>query len=281
MQDGRVGTATSADDRLLRSPDNPVVRAARALQTPHGRRKARACLIEGRRLLEEALRQGAAVERCFFLEEAMDEALRGALAGAGSALHPVSETVLRSLAETATPQGLVAVVRRRSWALDQLLQGPEPLLVILDGVQEPGNVGTILRAAWAAGAAGAVFLPGTADPYQGKAIRASAGALFRLRHTWHGDPVGLMESLHAQGLRLWVAEAAGGVPPHQADLTGPTALVLGSEARGASPGVRTWAQALTIPMIGGAESLNVAMAGSILLYERSRQRGFGSPGGAG
>lgn len=267
------GTTTSADERLLSSPENPLVRAARALQTPHGRRKARACLIEGRRLLEEALRQGAQVERCFFLAGTMDDDLRAALAGAGAALHPVTEPVFRSLAETATPQGLVAVVRRRAWELDELLEGPAPLLVILDGIQEPGNVGTILRAAWAAGAQGAVFLPGTADPYQGKAIRASAGALFRVRHTWHGDPVGLMESLKVRGFGLWVAEAAGGVPPDEVDLTGPVALVLGSEARGASAGVRSLARALTIPMIGGAESLNVAMAGAILLYERTRQLG--------
>ena len=224
--------------------------------------------------MEEAVRQGAHVERCFFLAEAMDGELRAALMRAGAALHPVTEPVLRSLAETAAPQGLVAVVRRREWALDELLEGPAPLLVVLDGVQEPGNVGTILRAAWAAGAQGAVFLPGTADPYQGKAIRASAGALFRVRHTWHGDPIGLMERLQARGFGLWVAEAAGGVPPDEVDLTGPVALVLGSEARGASAGVRRLARALTIPMVGGAESLNVAMAGAILLYERTRQLGW-------
>jgi len=274
-----VGTATPTEGPLLTSPHNPVVRAARALQTPHGRRKARACLIEGRRLVEEALRQGASIERCFYVEAVMDGGLREALRRAGVPLHPVTEPVLRSLAETATPQGLVAVVRRRFWSLDEVLEVPEPFLLILDGVQEPGNVGTLLRAAWAAGADGAIFLPGTADPYQGKAIRASAGALFRLRHTWHGDPGDLAEDLARRGVQLWVAEAAGGEPPHRVDLRGPTALVLGSEARGASAAIRARAQALTIPMVGGVDSLNVAMAGAMLLYERCRQRGFLPPSG--
>ncbi|BAS28337.1 TrmH family RNA methyltransferase [Limnochorda pilosa] len=249
------------------------MRAARALLTPHGRRKARASLVEGRRLVEEALRQGAVLERCFYRDEAVDATLLRALKQAGCQLHPVAHRVLRTLSETATPQGVVAVVRRRPWSLESLLEAPEPFVLVLDGIQEPGNVGTLLRAGWASAVSGAVFFPGTADPYQTKALRASAGALFRLPHLWAPEPEALLQTLQGAGLSLWVAEAAQGPSPDQADLTGPGALILGSEARGASPVSRRMARPLTIPMPGGAESLNVAMAGAILLYERVRQQG--------
>lgn len=212
------------------------------------------------------------------MEAAIAPPLLDALREAGCRLHSVTPSILRLLAQTATPQGLVAVVRRREWALDELLREPQPFLVVLDGVQEPGNVGTIMRAAWGAGVQGVVFLPGTADPYQGKAVRASAGALFRVPHLWAPDAEELLSRLQGAGLPLWVAEASAGEPPDGVDLTGPGALILGSEAAGPSPAARRLARPLTIPMVGGSESLNVAMAASILLYERTRQLGRRAPG---
>ena len=176
----------------------------------------------------------------------------------------LSRGLFRELSGTATPQGVLAVGRARLAPIETALEAAARLgwpLIVLDGVQDPGNVGAILRTAAAAGAPAAAILPGTADPLGPRAVRASAGSVFRLavaRTEW--------DSL--AGLSGYGADAHGGIPMEAADLEKAGMLVLGSEAHGLS---RPDLPRVTIP-VGGVESLNVAAAAAILIFEIRRRR---------
>jgi len=182
-------------------------------------------------------------------------------------LH-VSEAVFKGLSTTDTPQGILTLVRLRAWTLEQVVAN-NSLLVVLDGVQDPGNAGAIVRAAEAFGASGAIFLKGSVSPHNSKCLRGSAGSIFR---------VPLVEGVEADlflalGLRLYAADPRGSRTVAEADLKAPCALVVGSEGRGVSAAVAAAATGLRIPT-ATVESLNAAVAAGILLYEARRQRGL-------
>jgi TrmH family RNA methyltransferase len=149
----------------------------------------------------------------------------------------------------------------------------------VDAVSDPGNLGTMLRSAHAAGAGAVYLLPGCADPYGPKALRAAMGSAFALNlfELEHLEPA--LGQWRREGRRLVLADAGSGLAPYEVNLTRPVILALGGEARGPSAGLRAAAEvSVRIPMPGGAESLNVAMAASILLYETVRQRACLPPG---
>jgi RNA methyltransferase, TrmH family len=176
----------------------------------------------------------------------------------------LSERAFASASQTVTPQGILAVARRQEATVGEALRaagaGGWPL-VVLDGVQDPGNVGTICRTAAAVGAPGLLVLSGGADPYGPKAVRASAGTVFRLtlaRGDWD----------ELEGLRGYGAAAAGGLPLDEADLAGAALIALGAETHGLrNPGL----ESVSIPMAPGVESLNVAAAAAVLLFEVRRR----------
>ena len=177
----------------------------------------------------------------------------------------LSERLFNSISTTVTPQGVMAIARRPEVRLEAARERAGAAgwpLVVLDGVQDPGNVGAIIRTAAAAGAAAVVVLEGTADPFGPKAVRASAGNVFRLAvaHARWED---------LAGLDAWGAAAEGGQAPDEAPLAGADALVLGSEAQGLR---HAPAHRVTIPIAEGVESLNVAAAAAVLLFEVRRQR---------
>jgi TrmH family RNA methyltransferase len=177
----------------------------------------------------------------------------------------VADAVMAEMADTATPQGILAVV-----PIPLLLQGPDPqLIVIPDQVRDPGNLGTILRAAWAAGATQVLVPPGTVDFTSPKVVRAGMGAHFHvpIRHAgWEAIWACLGSA------KLWVAEAHRGSPYWDVDWRHDVALVIGGEAAGPSAEPHNEAQYVHIPMPGGAESLNAAVAAGVLMFEVARQR---------
>jgi TrmH family RNA methyltransferase len=177
----------------------------------------------------------------------------------------VSDRTFRDLASTETPQGVMALVRPPHWALEQMLT-PEALVVVLDGVQDPGNAGAILRAAEAFGASGAVFLKGTVNPYNPKCLRGSAGSAFRFPLVAASE-----EELLAHPMKLFAAMPRAETLLSDADLCSPCAIIIGSEGRGVSAALAARATGLRIPTTG-VESLNAAVAAGILLYEARRQR---------
>jgi TrmH family RNA methyltransferase len=188
--------------------------------------------------------------------------------GKGVSVEEVAPEILAAASDTQAPQGLLAVLHMQSLPLPDLLD----LAFIPDGVRDPGNLGTMLRTATAAGV-GVVFLPaGTADPYAPKVLRAAMGAHFRLPvhlATWEE----IAARLSTASLQVYLAAAGEGIPYTGADFRSPAALIVGGEAEGAGEEAARLAHArVHIPMPGGVESLNAAVAAGILLFEAVRQR---------
>lgn len=231
-------------------------------------------VVDGPVLLAEAVRDGVTVEDVFVDPDAAERpdvaAAVAAAAAAGARAWAVTGG-LRAHVDVTTPHGLAAIARRP--AADVTPPGGiAPLHVVLVGVADPGNVGTLLRTAEAVGATSLVVGEGTADPWAPKVVRASAGSVWRV--PLRSGPVDdVLAELGRAGVRRVGAAGGVGEAPHRLDLTGPVALVLGSEAHGLPASVTgdidSWA---SLPMEGAVESLNVAVAGSVLAFEAVRQR---------
>lgn len=241
------------------------------------RRKARErrglALIEGVRLVEEALAAGLALEGAVVSPalEATDRgrALQAALTARGVPLEPVDAAQLAELADTEHPQGIVAAVTPPAWTLAGLGAGP---VLVLDAVQDPGNVGTMLRTALALGAGGVVALPGTAELANPKVLRAAMGAAFRLPHLAVEERE-LLAWAAAAGRPLW-ATAMDGEDVRRVPVDGAAPLlVLGNEGAGVRATLaEAAARRVAIPIAPGAESLNVATAAALFLWEFARAR---------
>jgi RNA methyltransferase, TrmH family len=264
---------------IVRSRTNPLVRRFRE-QKEKGSR-AGSCLVEGPRLLEEALRAGievlevAATPR--FTARPAGRPVLALLRGRGLAPRLVDESVMDALSEVETSQGVVALVRPPVFDEEALFRG-RPLIVVAVGLQNPGNVGGLLRTAEAAGASGAYLTRDTADPYSSKALRGSMGSAFRLPHV-RGLAAGeIVARLRTRGITVVAAVARGAVPYDAVDLRSPVAFVLGPEAAGLSPEIAAAADVrAAIPMAAPVESLNVSVAAGVLLFEARRQRGAAAP----
>lgn len=260
---------------MITSSSNSRIKLIRALNSrAKDRREEGLFVIEGVRLCEEALAARATPDIVLYTEELdpRGAALVEAFRRAGIPLETVTADVMRAASDTQTPQGILAVLplapRPRPATLDFVL--------IADQVRDPGNLGTLLRSAAAAGAQAAWLHPGTADAFAPKVLRAGMGAHFRLAIETLGYE-DLRKACHTHGLRLLVTAAGQGQPYDQADLRAPLALVVGSEAEGPGAGLLAAADAFVhIPMPGGFESLNAAVAGSILMFEVVRQRNAAS-----
>jgi TrmH family RNA methyltransferase len=257
---------------MITSARNPKIQWVRALQSrPKERREARRFVVEGVRLAEEALQAGWEAELVLYSPELSGRGLQVVerFVGQGAAVEQVEAGVLRAASDTQNPQGLLAILPTVE------LPFPEKLtfLFIPDGVRDPGNLGAMLRTAAAAGVEAVCLPPGAADPFAPKVVRAAMGAHFRLplRHcSW--EEIAALAG--ANGLRLYLADVAGGEAYTRADLRLPLALVIGGEAEGAGSEAQSLAQGrLHIPMPGGVESLNAASAAAVLLFEVLRQRG--------
>ncbi|MSR01279.1 MAG: RNA methyltransferase [Gemmatimonadetes bacterium] len=246
----------------------------RDLHRRRGRERRGLALAEGVRLVEEVLAAGIEC-RAVVVSPALHGTERGrALKAALEAAGPVTETTDEELAELAAtdhPQGVVAVVVPKRWVLDDIAIGPSGVVVVLDALQDPGNVGTIVRTALALGAKGVVALPGTAEIGNPKTMRSAMGATFRLP-TVPTDEAALSEWLVRHRVTV-AATAMSGQPFDRARLTGPVALVLGNEGAGLQSDLgRNAPVTVAIPLEAGSESLNVAVAAGIFLYGACRDR---------
>jgi TrmH family RNA methyltransferase len=251
----------------------------RDLHRRRGRERRGLALAEGVRLVEEALAGGIAI-RGAAVSATLESTTRGntlkaALADRGVRVEDVSETELEGLADTEHPQGVIAVIEPRRWTWVDLHLAPGTALLVLDGVQDPGNVGTLLRTALGLGAAGVVALKGTADLTNPKVLRGAMGASFRLPAI-SATPEEFVAWSRLQRAEIWVAEVHGEAIHLLSGRTSdrpPVALVVGNEGAGVSqPLEAAAARRVSIPLAPGIESLNVAVAAGILLYEVTRAR---------
>lgn len=258
--------------RIVQSRQNSRVKELRAAFRQPGQLLA----VEGEHLLQEALRSGLRLVSVFVREgsEARLDRIERAVGGA----LPVEEVfvlppeVFASAVETESPQGIAALIEPSRFTLADVVSGANPLVLVAAGLQDPGNFGTLVRTAEAMGASGVLSLRGTVNLWNSKALRASSGSAFRLPVAVATEAEALT-ALRKRGVRLLAAVATGGTPAPACDLTGAVAILVGNEGSGVSPALLREAHArITIASPGPVESLNAAIAGSILLYEAARQR---------
>jgi len=261
------------------SPQNPRAKEwAQLLEKKH-RDKQEKYIIEGIHLVQEALRSGADLECIAFdVEQGIPSELSPmAESGGGAQWIGVSAAVIAKCSDTKTPQPVFAVVRKQKAAVEKLLAQKSSLVIVLDGVQDPGNVGTIIRTADAAGADGVIVGRGSADIYNPKTIRSTMGSVFHLPVV-EGDLTELLPKAKKSGARIVSTSLQATATCYEYDFTGPSWLLMGNEAKGVSEAARQLVDdALIIPMKGQAESLNVAMASTVMLFEAMRQRHFARP----
>lgn len=256
-----------------------VKRARRLILRRSARRDEGVFVAEGVSVVQAALVSGADIEALYVAPEAIRECpeVLAEAARLGVRTHMLGAEVMERIAGTVTPQPVFAVVRWQGAQLDTLT-GADLVLVGVD-IRDPGNAGTLLRSAEAAGAAAVVLCAGSVEVTNPKTVRASAGSIFHVPVVEGGDPLEVLGVLAQMGLHRLGAVAHGGEPHDQVDLTRPVAVIVGNEAWGLPEAVdRMLDGRVTIPHVGRAESLNVGMAASILLFEARRQR---SAAGAG
>lgn len=192
------------------------------------------------------------------------------LVARGAQVVGVTDEVLASVSDTKTPQGVVAVAGMPD---RELCLAGNPLVIVADGISDPGNLGTLVRSAAAFGLAGVVLTGGTVDVYNPKCVRATMGSVFRISVKELMGAVDAISFLKERGLSVVASHARAGIPCHAYDFTSPSAILVGNEARGLPPEALELCDArVQVPMPGSAESLNVGVAAAILMYEAVRQR---------
>ncbi len=244
------------------------VRFLRALVNKRSERESSGCfVIEGEVALGVALNSGARLREVFVdCDAVFGQHVRDAQAR-GVTVSILDSGVMNRVASTVTPQPVIAIVERRSAALEDISDGP---VVVLVDVSDPGNAGTIIRSAEAAGMSAVITCGHSVDVYSPKVVRSAASALFEIAHVTATDTAQTLISLRSRGYKIWGTRMQDAVPYWDADLTGNVAILVGNEAHGLPTDlhVDNW---VSIPMQGNAESLNAAVAASIICFEISRQ----------
>jgi TrmH family RNA methyltransferase len=267
--------------RIVQSKQNPRLKQLRrALAQPlreSGGTGHSLAGIEGPNLIEEALRAGLRVE-CVFVAEGSERLLENLNLPAEFEVLLLPRELLDSAMTTEAPQSIAALVEAPEWTWDELLDSrtKAALVLVIAGIQDPGNLGTILRSAEAFGADGVICLPGTVNAWNPKAVRASAGSAFRLPLLAAGVEECFMRLREAK-VKVWTTAVHGAQPADHVNLSASVALLIGNEGNGVPDELAARCDgALTIPCPGPVESLNASVAAGVLLYEAARQRAGGA-----
>ena len=260
--------------RRVQSKQNPRLKELRKAFAGPGCASRGLAAIEGPVLIEEALRAGLLIHQ-LFAAQGHENLFKNLPLHAETEVLLMPPEVLRPAMATESPQPLAALVEPPDWTWAHVVDRHRkvvPLVVVLAGIQDPGNLGTILRSAEAFGADGVLALPGTVSAWNPKAVRASAGSVFRVPLLSVGVH-DCLTHLHEASVKIWTTTVHEAEPADLVDLTAPVALIVGNEGNGVPAELASVADgALTIPCPGPVESLNAAVAASVLLYEAARQR---------
>lgn len=262
---------------MITSESNPLIKKVKKLHSRAGRQKYGQYFVEGIRAVEQVLENGGPIEEVLYCEEVYrlqgGEALVNKLKESGIKTYQVSSHLFEKITDTAAPQYVLAVLAKEGYQLEQILENKDLLLVIVDGIQDPGNLGTIIRTADAAGAHGIILTKGTVDPYNPKSVRSTMGSIFSLPIIQAENAIELFKKLKASGIKLIGGSLQASTPYFKVDYRGKVALVIGSEAKGISEEVSRHIDLMvTIPMRGKVESLNAGIACGIILYKVVEQR---------
>lgn len=259
---------------MISSTSNKQIKNIIALQKKAALRNEESCfIIEGIKLFTEVpahrLRKSYVTAAC---REAMTEEQRDKLETSDYEL--VSEEVFKKISDTVTPQGILSVIQREETSVQKLLHNHDKgLYLLLEDINDPGNLGTILRTCEAAGASGLIMSRHTVDIYNPKVVRSTMGAIFRMPFTYVEDLEATIRLLQQSGVRVYAAHLRGTEAYYEKDYDSPTAFIIGNESNGISEAVaQTADELLKIPMAGSVESLNAACAATVFLYEAFRQR---------
>jgi TrmH family RNA methyltransferase len=255
---------------VLTSPANPMLKDVRRAVAHGGLTNDGYIVAETFHLLEEALRGDLEIKTILAAESARSAVHDRLPPQARIRITVVADVLFQKVAGTESSQGVITLARPPAWSLKDCLRAPS-LVIVLDGLQDPGNAGAIVRAGEAFGATGVLFTKGTVSPFNSKTLRASAGSLFRVPFVHNVDVALARTALEERKFAVYAAMPGKAEPPSAVDLTRNCALVIGSEAHGVSARMRAGAIGLSIPTVG-VESLNAAVAAGILLYEAQRQR---------
>ncbi|MFA6431848.1 MAG: RNA methyltransferase [Candidatus Margulisiibacteriota bacterium] len=224
-------------------------------------------IVEGPHLVEEA------IEQIEFLLYSRKYPVLKVLMGKGVPCSLITEKEFSQVSQVEAPQGILAVAREKNFVLESLFRKPDPLIVICAGIQDPGNLGTIIRTADAAGAAGVILSKGTVDLYNQKVIRSSMGSIFHLPIISGIDLAETIGKLKEKGVKILAADADGKKIYFESDLKGPLAILLGNEGSGIESNIIGYSdETVSIPMPGRAESLNAGVSAGIIIYEALKQR---------
>lgn len=254
--------------RPIQSRQNSRVKELRTAMRQPGDRIA----LEGEHLLLEALSSGLTIETIFVVS-GFEDRLEALPLDEETEILSLPAEILATAVTTETPQPFAALARPPVFALEDLFHQRAPLVIVAAGLQDPGNLGTLIRSAEAFGATGCILLPGTVSQWNAKALRASSGSAFRLPVV-HCTATKMLTTMQQHGVKIFAAVASPDSDPNgMPDLTKPCAILIGNEGAGLSPELIAMADArITIPYPGVTESLNAAVAGSVFLYDASRQR---------
>jgi TrmH family RNA methyltransferase len=253
---------------VITSAANPTIALVRSLARRDRRAAEGAFVVEGRRAVHDALQTGA-VPRLLLVRQDEPESWQDLPLPAAVHARVVERRLFDRLSDVQTPQGILAVFPFPS--LTRVLDDPAPLALVIDRLRDPGNLGTLLRSAAAAGVNAVYLSPETVDPWNPKVVRAGMGTHFRVPLITLD--VGTLDELRQRLPRRMVASAAATRPYDACDWTGAAALVIGGEAEGVGPELKTWGtEEVGIPLEHGVESLNAAVAGAVILFEAARQR---------
>jgi TrmH family RNA methyltransferase len=261
---------------FVSSSKNPVIKEVRSLKNRKSREEKKLFFVEGIKIIEEALKENAEIVRVLVSEEFVSREdsvpLMQIIESRGCKCFIIPGKLFKEISDTETPQGIMAVVRTKHSGIDEIIH-QNSSLVILDTIQDPGNIGTIIRTADAAGFDGIIISKGCVDIYNPKVIRATMGSIFRMPFHFSENLVDTIRILKSMDIRVIAAHLKGDKNYFELDMSGNIAVVIGNEANGIRDDVSVLADDLVrIPMAGRTESLNASVAAGLLIYEVLRQR---------
>lgn len=260
---------------MITSPSNKSVKeVVQLLQKAKSRKEKKLFVVEGIKMFLEAPEER--IVKVYAAEsfgKEMPPACKEKLAALAGRFETVADDIFRKMSDTKTPQGILCVVRQSEYSQEEMLEAEAPLLVLLEDIQDPGNLGTMFRAGEGAGVTGIVMSGGTADIYNPKTIRSTMGSVYRMPFLYVEDLTETIGKLQEKGITVYAAHLQGAKIYDECGYRGKTAFLIGNEANGLRDKTAACADvSVKIPMEGKVESLNAAVAASVLLFEAARQR---------